>query len=606
MDSQKFAAVKRTTLSSGTAVGATSMSVAAIEDRRGNTLTLTNFGTKGFGTIEPGVIGKEEHFTFTGISGTTISGIKWVLMVDPYTETSGFEKAHAAGVKVVLSTNSPAFYAAIAGKTNDETISGTWDFTASPTVPTPTTGTQAANKDYIDGVAIAGAPVAGQATTGIVRQTDTSQMTAGTATESGASLFADPAQMAAQIQSGSWTTFVESASGDDAYTAATTPSFTPAAGAMVTGTLATANTTGATFALNGETPVAIQKVVSGALGALETGDIIAGVPLLLYRTASVWILVSPSGSLPSALQIQADSQSFTSNGTWTKPTGAKIVQVIAVGAGGGGGSGRNSSYPPEYAEGGGGGGGGALTTRTFLAGDLSSTVSVTVGTGGTGGAAPSGNNVNGNNGVAGGTSSFGAYLYAGGGGAGSGGTASGATAGGVGGGSLGSGSPSSGAALGISGQGPNGGYSAEFGGGGGGNGTNQSTGGAGGSSIFAAGGGGAGGAANQSGVGGGDPGLGAAGGAGGTHGSYSLGGGGAGGSTNGGTGTAGSTVVFLGSGGGGGGGAYNGGGGSVGSGGNGGTYGGGGGGGGAGAAAAGHSATGGTGGAGLVRVITFF
>lgn len=53
--------------------------------------------------------------------------------------------------------------------TGDETVAGIKTFSASPIVPTPTTGTQAANKAYVDSTASAGAPDATTTTKGIVQ-----------------------------------------------------------------------------------------------------------------------------------------------------------------------------------------------------------------------------------------------------------------------------------------------------------------------------------------------------------------------------------------------------------------------------------------------------
>lgn len=55
--------------------------------------------------------------------------------------------------------------------TGNETVGGTKTFTASPVVPTPTTGGQAANKTYVDSVASSGAPDATASTKGVVQLT---------------------------------------------------------------------------------------------------------------------------------------------------------------------------------------------------------------------------------------------------------------------------------------------------------------------------------------------------------------------------------------------------------------------------------------------------
>jgi hypothetical protein len=73
-----------------------------------------------------------------------------------------------------------------------------------------------------------------------------------------------------------------------------------------------------------------------------------------------------------------DIQTFTANGTWTKPTGAKAVFVEMWGGGSGGGN-DTGTIGLAY-----GGGGGSYLSYLFNADDLGATETVTVGAGGAG------------------------------------------------------------------------------------------------------------------------------------------------------------------------------------------------------------------------------
>lgn len=118
-------------------------------------------------------------------------------------------------------------------------------------------------------------------------------------------------------------------------------------------------------------------------------------------------------ALPSGGGIDPDVQSFTADGTWTKPADCKQVRVILIGGGGGGGSGMYGTSGEQC--GGGGGAGGELFVQELVASDLSATVSVTVGQGGSGGASVSTNNYNGKDGANGGDTLFGSHAKAQGG-----------------------------------------------------------------------------------------------------------------------------------------------------------------------------------------------
>lgn len=165
---------------------------------------------------------------------------------------------------------------------------------------------------------------------------------------------------------------------------------------------------------------------TGSSNAYLVGDYVVD------RTGAIWICTvagSPGTWVnPTAGAVAPNIQYFSSSGTWTKPAGAKTAYVSLIGGGGGGGSGRRGAAA-TIRSGGAGGGGGGFTQRMCDAGDLTATVAVTIGTGGTGGAAVTVDNTSGNNGVAGSASYFGGYVTATGSGGGSGGTATGVAGG---------------------------------------------------------------------------------------------------------------------------------------------------------------------------------
>jgi hypothetical protein len=162
----------------------------------------------------------------------------------------------------------------------------------------------------------------------------------------------------------------------------------------VTGSAATATTAGnitGTAAVGnggtGRTSLTANNLLIGA-GTSAVNFVAPGTSgNVLTSNGTTWTSAAPAGGA-------VNTQTFNSNGTWTKPSTGSMAR-IEVWSGGGGGA-RNTSSNPAW-----GGGGGGYVELVVPLSTLSSTVSVTVGAGGTGRTGSTGS------GTAGGSSSFG-------------------------------------------------------------------------------------------------------------------------------------------------------------------------------------------------------
>lgn len=88
----------------------------------------------------------------------------------------------------------------------------------------------------------------------------------------------------------------------------------------------------------------------------------------------------PADAVNVARASHIDTQVYLAPGTdtWTKPSGAKVVQITCIAGASSGSAGRNAAT----AAGGGGGGGGGWAQAQFSAGDLPATLTIDVGAGG--------------------------------------------------------------------------------------------------------------------------------------------------------------------------------------------------------------------------------
>lgn len=207
-ENRKYVQAQPFTLAgSGTTLGDTSLTLTNFNGIDGDELTMSYFGTKGFGTLEPGAQTQEESISWTGLTtntdgSVTLTGVKSVGFVYPYTETTGLQKIHAGGVTFVV-TNTAGFYADFANVQDVETIVNNWTFSTTPTITNaPVANTDAANKKYVDDVAIAGAPDASTVTKGIVQIATAAQIASGTATGSTGAILVPPNSQLVKVSSG--------------------------------------------------------------------------------------------------------------------------------------------------------------------------------------------------------------------------------------------------------------------------------------------------------------------------------------------------------------------------------------------------------------------
>lgn len=157
---QYVQSIKHTLAGSGVTATATTIVLKSFQLPDGSTnITLSDFGTIGFGTLEPGTT-REEVISFTGVTqnadGTAdLTGVtRGLRFVSPYTTLAANRKAHSGGSIFVISNN-PQHYDKLAGKDNDETILQTWTYNKFPVKSgglTPTSADEFATKSYVDGV----------------------------------------------------------------------------------------------------------------------------------------------------------------------------------------------------------------------------------------------------------------------------------------------------------------------------------------------------------------------------------------------------------------------------------------------------------------------
>lgn len=155
------------------------------------TITMSNFGSIGYGTLEPGT-SKEESISFTGITqnasgSATLTGVsRGLRFVYPYDSVSANKLTHAGGSIFVVSNTAPFYYNQFVLKNSDGTISQilTFSSTSQPVYdgsPNFTNALSLIDKQYADSLTINGAPTSTQNSLGVVVLATKAQQVLGTA-----------------------------------------------------------------------------------------------------------------------------------------------------------------------------------------------------------------------------------------------------------------------------------------------------------------------------------------------------------------------------------------------------------------------------------------
>lgn len=350
---------KKTLAGGGCSSSATSITLNSFKHLDGTNISMADFGTLFWMTLEPGT-SREEIISVAGLtqnaSGTcTLTSVTRGLKTYSAYASGGTAYAHAGGA-IAIVTNNPQMYDGFANKGNDETITGLWDFSTSiPTLPAsnPSTSNQAARKAYVDtmvpltyldtdgtlaansdtkvatqkatktyadALAIAGSPNASTTAKGIVEEATQAEYDARTATGgTSARLFVNPSTVRGIL----YNDYAADAGANDTYTITVTPAPT----AYVTGQVYvfkanTVNTGAATLNVNS---LGAKTIVKNYNVTLTDGDIKANQIVEVVYDGTNFQLLSPISSITGLSNGATSRDLSTASGTQTIAHGLGVA-----------------------------------------------------------------------------------------------------------------------------------------------------------------------------------------------------------------------------------------------------------------------------------------
>ena len=155
----------------------------------GQVLVDADFSDTFYLTLEPGNRSRQEIVSCTTVvqnsGGTaTLSGCSRGLSpIPPYTASTTLRFAHGGGTQVIFS-DPPQLFNEFTARSNDETITGLFNFNISPVIGTATNTYQAATRLYVDNTAFSGAGTSSFVGGGLVQLAKNEQLALGTASSS--------------------------------------------------------------------------------------------------------------------------------------------------------------------------------------------------------------------------------------------------------------------------------------------------------------------------------------------------------------------------------------------------------------------------------------
>lgn len=305
------------------------------------TIIMANFSAgTGYGTIEPGT-GKEEQISFTGITqnadgSAQLTGVtRGLSFTAPCTANSNFQKAHAGGVKFVLS-NTACFYSQFASINATNTWSAVQTFNSTSVLqygaePSFTVGTQVIDKTYADALTFSGAPNASFTQKGLSVLSGQAQLITGSSTFSQNVFYVPPNQ---------WFNTTSSAT--------TTVPVTNASGTLSTGFIDQSTSTG-NYIWNGSSTFNGLVFVNGSLSvATSTFSQLPNIPTSTpssntQATSKQYVLTLVNSAVHhSAIQQITTAYQTLATSTDFGPAGANDVYIITFPLGDGNGTGSSS------------------------------------------------------------------------------------------------------------------------------------------------------------------------------------------------------------------------------------------------------------------------